>query len=165
MNKLFRLFTFALTIYAFPALIPEVNGQTSTNFVVLHHGYHTLAYTKRQTRVISSQADYAAALAVYTNDEPHQVDFNAGRVLLVDMGPRSTGGFSIEVVSLNERIKGAVVADVQLTKPGPRCFTTQSVTNPFQFVYIPTRREILITEKLVTLDCSEAVGSETVEVN
>ncbi len=132
-------------------------------FTVLHQGYYTQNLSKRQTKVITSQQEYAATLAAYTDEQPQEVDFNAGRVLLVDMGPRPSGGFSIEVTSVKARKGSAVVADVVLTRPGASCFVTTSITNPFQFVYIPTRKEILVSESLINFECGPAPAGEKVD--
>jgi hypothetical protein len=120
-------------------------------FVELNRGESTQA-TKKQTKVISSQADYAAELAVYTDAVPAPVDFAAGKVLLVDMGPRSSGGYSIGVTSVRVDDE-SVVANIRLVKPGTNCIVLDVLTNPYQFVFIPTLKEILISETLETADC------------
>lgn len=103
--------------------------------------------TSKQTKVISTQQDYAAELARYSNETPQQLDFDSGRVLLVDMGSRPSGGYAIGVSSL-DTAEDWVVANVTLVKPGPDCFVTQALTNPYQFVYIPTLNEILVSESV-----------------
>lgn len=151
MKRSSRLLSFAVVI-SFLAFAVETNSQTPANFVVLHHGYDSLTFTKRQTKVITSQQEYAETLAAYSTQEPQQLDFTAGRVLLVDMGRRPTGGFSIEVTAA-EPTKASMRVEVQLTKPGPACAVISSLTNPYQFVYVATKKEILISESLATLDC------------
>jgi len=123
-------------------------------FVELHKADYTQnsRFTKKQTKVITSQADYAAELAIYTTAAPVSVDFTNGRVLLVDMGVRNTGGYSIAVTSVNAT-RNSVIANISLTKPGKYCATTQSLTNPYQFVFIPSLDEILISETVETTRC------------
>jgi hypothetical protein len=123
-------------------------------YVVLIQGIYTDngIGTKKQTQVISSQMDYAMELANYSSATPASVDFDKGRVLLVDMGPRNTGGYSIGVTSVDVS-ENWVVARVGLVKPGPGCNVTQAVTNPFQFVFIPSRKEILVSESLQIANC------------
>lgn len=155
MKNIARVLGLVLLLPFVLAVTAKCVAQNTTDFVVLHQDAFALTYSKRQTRVISTQADYEAALALYSIDEPHQLDFNAGQVLLVDMGIRPTGGFSVKVAGVNDGMKGAVRVDVVLTRPGHGCVVAQALTNPFQFVYIPTRYEILIFEKLVTSNCTE----------
>ena len=123
-------------------------------FVVLNSGYHTQTglNTKKQTKVITSQTDYATELANYTYATPALVDFTLGKVLLVDMGIRNTGGYSIGVTSVSATYN-SVLANVLLVKPGPGCIVTQAITNPYQFVYIPSTQEVLVSESLQLLVC------------
>ncbi|MGD9588138.1 MAG: protease complex subunit PrcB family protein [Pyrinomonadaceae bacterium] len=133
---------------------PErVNAQTSIDYVVLHQNDFASGLTSKQTKVITTQEEYAAILAGYSNEAPHQIDFQNGQVLLVDMGLRLSGGFNIEVTSVEERSKGSVSVQVRLRRPGRTCLAASVLTNPFQFVYIPSRREILISENLETIEC------------
>ena len=134
----------------------EASSQDSElQFVELHRGYYMNGrpYTKKQTKIITSQADYEAELAFYWNETPTSVDFSTGKVLLVDMGMRSNGGYSISVTSVHANTDGFVTANVELLKPGSRCFTTQALTNPYQFVYIPSLEEILVTETVRVNRC------------
>lgn len=153
MKRLFHILALAVPLMAFMAGAEEIGAQTTMNFVVLHQGDTALNFTKKQLRVITSQQEYAATLADYSSEAPQQLDFNAGRVLLVDMGQRATGGFTIEVKSVGQQKRSAVIANVQLTKPGSTCLVTQALTNPYQFVYIPTRKEILVSERLSIFEC------------
>jgi len=123
-------------------------------FVELHRAYYTQhnRITKTQTKVVASQEDYAAELANYTSAAPATVDFTSGRVLLVDMGGRNTGGYSIAVTSVSLD-RNSVIANITLTKPGENCITTQSITNPYQFVFIPTLGEILVSETVKMARC------------
>ena len=129
-----------------------IAAQNAAGFVVLHHSQTGLTYTKKQTQVITTQAEYEELLANYSHEAPRQLDFSRGRVLLVDMGERWSGGFTIEVTGIVV-MKTAVRVNVLLTKPGRTCLTEQSITNPYQFVYIPTRKEILVSESLTAFDC------------
>jgi len=123
-------------------------------FVVLNQGVSTpqAASAKKQTKVLTSQADYAAELANYTSDPAATVDFTQGKVLLVDMGFRRTGGYDIGVNSVDV---GAdfVVANIVLTQPGPTCEVIAVITSPYQFVFIPSLKEVLVSESLTTHVC------------
>ena len=109
-------------------------------------------FTKRQSKVISTQEEYATELAIYTETAPLKIDFKKGRVLLVDMGRRSSGGYTVRVASVVEK-DNWVVANVELVMPGPNCIVTMALTNPYQFVFIPSLKEILLSEKWVVTEC------------
>jgi len=140
------------------ACIDNSNAQSPSQglqFVELNSGQFTQTglYTQKQSRVITTQEDYASELATYTSVPPVAVDFSKGKVLLVDMGKRNTGGYTIEVTSVDVGV-GYVIANVSLTKPGSGCVVATVLTNPYQFVYIPTLTEILISERLETTNCN-----------
>lgn len=124
-------------------------------FVVLKEGYLTESgvHTKKQAKVISTQADYATELAIYTSVAPGPVDFTNGKVLLVDMGSRSSMGYSIRVASIDVA-DSWVVVNVELVKPGPQCIVGALLSNPYQFNFIPTMKEILLSENVVVTTCS-----------
>jgi hypothetical protein len=123
-------------------------------YVVLNQGLYTDngIGTKKQTKIISSQADYAMELVNYSSAKPASVDFDKGRVLLVDMGVRSTGGYSVGVTVVDVA-ENWVVANVGLVRPGSGCVVTQAPSNPWQFVFIPSRKEILVSESLKITNC------------
>jgi len=134
---------------------PSASGPLpESQFVELNKGQSTVngISTKKQTKVISSQADYAAELAIYTSVTPTSVDFTNGRVLLVDMGGRSSSGHSIDVTSVDVT-DNSVVANIRLIKPGPSCMVLAVITNPYQFVFIPSLKEILVSERLEVTSC------------
>jgi len=123
-------------------------------FSELQSGLHTNGgiYTQKQSKVIVNQKDYDNELLVYTSATPESIDFLTGKVLLVDMGQRNTGGYSIKVTSVDVS-ENHVVAHVNLIQPGQNCLVTDALTNPYQFVFIPTRKEVLITERMTLEEC------------
>lgn|GEM_PF-1887592 len=63
------------------------------------------------------------------------VDFKQEMILVAAMGRRRSGGYSIQIVSVLP--KGPdLVATVVRTSPGPRCGTTQAITNPSDMVKV-----------------------------
>ncbi len=108
-------------------------------------------FTTKQSKVITRQNDYNAELAIYTSDIPETIDFTMQKVLLVDMGMRSSGGHAIYVTSV-EVSENFVTANVTLVTPG-NCPANAVLTNPYQFVVIPTQKEILISETLEIRNC------------
>ena len=111
-------------------------------------------YTKKQTKVIRSQSEYNEELLNYTSNVPTTIDFTEGKVLLVDMGQRNTGGYSIGVTSVDVS-DNYITANIRLAIPGQYCNVTQALTNPYQFVFVPTQKEILVAESLTIYQCNE----------
>lgn len=127
---------------------------SESEFSELQSGLHTDSdtYTQKQSKVIVSQKDYDKELLVYTSASPESIDFVTGKVLLIDMGKRNTGGYSIKVTSIGVS-ENYVIAHVNLMKPGQNCLVTDALTNPYQFVFIPTQKEVLITERITLEEC------------
>ena len=123
-------------------------------FVPIYSGISTSTNVgqSKLAKVLSSQDDFAAEYADYVGAAAPVLDFNAGKVLLTDMGSRASGGYSITLVSIDVG-SNTVVATIDLVAPGPRCMVTQALTHPFQFSYIPTRKEILLSERLTVTNC------------
>ena len=96
-------------------------------------------YTSKRTGVIQSQSEYNKTLVQYTTSPPDSLDFDAGTVLLVDLGKRGSGGYSVEVSSVDVA-DNHVTANITLRAPG-KCMAAAIVTNPYQFVSIPTKRK------------------------
>lgn len=135
--------------------LAEENPPLESMFTETQSGINTETgtYTQKQSKVIVTQADYDEELRVYTGSASSEdINFSAGKILLVDMGERSTGGFSIEVTSV-EVNENNVMANVNLTKPGQNCLVTTALTNPYQFIFIPTLKEVLITERITVEVC------------
>lgn len=136
------------SLQAAPISAPE------SRFLVLKEGNapESGVFTRKQTKVIQTLADYKAELSRYTSAAPGTVDFSKGRVVLIDMGPRQSGGFSLKVAAVNIS-PNAVTVNLELIVPGPQCMVTAALTNPYQFIFIPTQKEILVSEKLVAAAC------------
>ncbi|MBX2886943.1 MAG: protease complex subunit PrcB family protein [Granulosicoccus sp.] len=109
-------------------------------------------FTEKQVKVISNQDSLNQQSEIYGVDY-FTVDFSTSKVLIVDMGQRNTGGFSVDVTSIEIHPESAR-ANVVLTVPGADCIVTDALTNPFMFVEVSTRQEILVSESLEITDCS-----------
>jgi len=136
-----------------------VSGQliihdTKLAFDELHKGLFIVdgRSSSKTIKVINSEADYKKILATYTRDPAKAVDFEKGNVLLLDVGQRNTGGFSVAVSSVEEHEK-YVVVKVAIINPAPGCMLFQAFTNPFQFTYIATHKNLLIVEEMQYHNC------------
>lgn len=80
---------------------------------------------------------------VWTLDHPAgtatpvpDVDFTASMVLVVEIGARSSGGYSVEIERIAE-VGGVLYVCAVETRPGPHCCTTDAVTYPDTWVTTP----------------------------
>lgn len=157
MKKVVLTLVFSSVALGLAGCLSSSNAETSSQEPAasqVQAGGDTLSgvYTRKQTKILIDQYSYETELANYTDETPEKLDFSKGKVLLVDMGPRNTGGYSIKVTSTEEH-EDYLMASVTLTIPGNGCVATQALTNPYQFLYIPVLKEILITEKLEVVNC------------
>ena len=136
-----------------------VSGQliihdTKIAFEELHKGLFIAdgQLSSKTIKVINSDADYKKILANYSKDSAKIVDFTSGKILLLDIGQRNTGGFSVAVSAVEEHEKHVVVK-VVITNPSPSCMLFQAFTNPFQFTYITTHKKLLIVEEMEYHNC------------
>lgn len=108
--------------------------------------------TSKSTIVIRNQTDYENELLKRTSETIKTVNFEQETILLIDMGTRNTGGYSIDIQSFageNDHIR----AQVLLTLPGNNCGTNQALTNPFKLIKLKTTNEILVTEEIKVSGC------------
>lgn len=81
------------------------------------------------------------------------VDFGDRMVVLLALGERSTGGFSVRFDELVRKGSGAVVR-YTVTTPGPGCMTTQMLTAPVDVVSVPSvDGEVRFDRRTVVQDC------------
>jgi hypothetical protein len=130
------------------------NIAPEAQFVPIYSGIMTSTNVgqSKLAKVLSTQDEFADAYAAYVGTAAPVLDFNIGKVLLLDMGSRATGGYSTALVSVDVGTN-AVVANADLVKPGPNCMVTQALTHPFQFAFIPTRMEVLLSERITVTNC------------
>ena len=124
-------------------------------FVSLHSSTYisTGEYTNKRSEIFVDQLDYENELLNYSNETASTIDFTTNKVLLVDMGLRSSGGYSISVSKLEDFNQYALVT-ATLSVPGDNCGTASVLTNPFEFIQIATKKEVLIKEEIIFIDCT-----------
>jgi PrcB C-terminal len=103
-------------------------------------GYYS-GYVEPARLVIDNDADWRAAwtkayIGVSPTVNPPAIDFSRWSVILVALGNRNTGGYSIAVTRL-ARTPDYLYAEVTSVSPGSHCGTTQALTQPFDIVRIP----------------------------
>jgi len=67
---------------------------------------------------------------------PPSIDFAKQMVVLVAIGSRNTGGYTVRVDSVSRASDGALVS-YTVVSPGPTCMTPQMITSPTVAVSVP----------------------------
>lgn len=67
---------------------------------------------------------------------PGGVDFDAADLVIVALGEQATGGFSVNIDSIQLQ-SGELAVSGKATTPGPDSVTTQALTYPYSAVLIP----------------------------
>jgi hypothetical protein len=99
----------------------------------------TSGFTEPAELVLRDQTAFANAWRTVHNGIPGNpapaVDFTQKMVVLVALGQRNTGGFSIQFDSLTVA-SGIARVRYTVTSPGNSCMTTQSLTSPVDIVVV-----------------------------
>lgn len=76
------------------------------------------------------------ATAAGESDKIPTVDFSKEMVVLATMGTKRSGGYTIEIVSVETKDKTLKIS-VKKSSPPPDAMTIQALTAPFHFVAVP----------------------------
>ncbi len=123
-------------------------------YEILHEAHYNeyADSTSKGFLVIKSQTEYENELLKRTSETVEAVNFEEETIVLIDMGTRNTGGYTIDIQSFTEE-NDYIRAKVLLTLPGENCVTTQAITNPFKLIMLKTKKDILVTEELSISSC------------
>jgi len=109
------------------------------------------ANTLKQIKVISSEERYYQDIYKYVENPP-ELNFEIGQVLLADIGIRPSSGYTVEIVKLTDA-RTYLLATVYITEPGSDCVVDDVVTNPHHIIYVPSKLEITVREVMETTEC------------
>lgn len=128
---------------------------TRVPFVVVAKGAgaNNGMYGDKTLQIIDSEEELSNALYRYGVKASQPVNFNTHNVALLDMGLHLTGGYSINVSSI-EQGEGYVRIHASSRAPGRNCITSQVLTSPFVLVTIPKQDDVVFSENLEKVDCS-----------
>ncbi len=124
---------------------------------VVINGTYSGVEVKREA-VINNNEDYQKLMSeVYNNlDQMPRipvVDFTKYTLIAVFIGPRNTGGYMVNIDSINDGNKSVSVSVVEET-PGKNCNTMQVITRPYTIVKIPkTDKKAVFNYKQIVKDC------------
>jgi hypothetical protein len=92
---------------------------------------------KFTAKLISNQADWAnfCRLDGFTESMP-QIDFFKERLVVVALGTRNTGGYSVTVTDVRPQTNGSFDIIAVESTPAPNMMTTQAITTPFTVIAV-----------------------------
>lgn len=139
--------------------VPQSDADTppsTVTFTVIASGNNTIsgAPANRKIEVFTSQASFNSSWHLYIQpDTERTVDFSSKKVVLLSLGMRSTGGYSISVEKI-EDFGEYITAQVLIKKPGSNCIVTQAQTSPYEFTEIASMKELLFEERIEVQECT-----------
>ncbi len=117
-------------------------------------------FNEKVNQVITDQNTYnevwAAAFSKFANPQkPNRIDFEKNMVLLVAMGERTSGGYTIKIKSIDD-IGENIKVTIKEEKPGTSCMTTSVMTYPYQIVELPKQtKKIMFDTVEKVVECSK----------
>ena len=118
------------------------------------------SYTKYTTKEIVNIKELSAVwinlFTKYDRKPPvPTIDFDNKMLVVIALGERNTGGYSIQVNSILET-KNEIKINVSENKPGPTCLTSSVMVYPFQLIEIPkTAKKITFTKAVDIHECDK----------
>ena len=76
-------------------------------------------------------------------DKMKQADINTSNYVILNMGEKNTGGYSIGVEKVEETDKNIIIT-VKENNPAPDAMTMQVITYPYTVVKVHSKKEIII---------------------
>lgn len=76
-------------------------------------------------------------------DKMKQTDINTSNYVILNMGEKNTGGYSIGVEKVEETDKNIIIT-VKENNPAPDAMTMQVITYPYTVVKVHSKKEIII---------------------
>ena len=126
-----------------PPFLFEVIHEASTN--------EFADVTHKLALVITDDETYERELLKRTSDPRVDVDFEKESLLLLGMGEKSTGGYSIEVTLFDD--ESHLSAHVAYVFPGRGCEVSQALSNPYKFIKVESTQFITVREKIRYSTC------------
>ena len=115
--------------------------------------------SKKENVVITNKNAWQALWSkIYSTQYPHpqapEIDFEKELVIGALAGEFPSGGYSIEVVELQQS-HDTISISLKSTAPGPRCGVTDAFTQPVHFVKVakPEYTEVIFTEINQSTNC------------
>jgi hypothetical protein len=96
-----------------------------------------------ERRLFRDQEQLDRYLAAARAPRTPTVDFSKRQLLLVSTGPRSSTGYSIDVIGAEER-DGEITVSVRELSPGLDERVEARVTHPYRLLSLPAERDVVV---------------------
>jgi hypothetical protein len=157
-----RIFLITLATIFFSCKTNQVVSTTSfepknITYIELNSGTNG-DFPEKTNKIINNQNDYneawtAAFKRFFDKQKPARIDFETKMILLVTMGEKTSGGYTIKIDSITENEKTIVVTVLE-TSPGKNCMNTSVMTYPHQIVELKkSSKEIVFKTVEKTYNC------------
>ncbi|KQW99004.1 protease complex subunit PrcB family protein [Flavobacterium sp. Root420] len=129
-------------------------------FVLISCGAKKTSDSKALYEVLTTQSDGGGNIKFYEiltepneikmlendpllSDKMKQTDINTSNYVILNMGEKNTGGYSIGVEKVEETDKNIIIT-VKENNPAPDAMTMQVITYPYTVVKVHSKKEIII---------------------
>ena len=102
-------------------------------------------------KAITSIDQYHEQIQDYIENPP-DLDFEKGQVLIAYSNSRSSSGYSVKILGLEDQ-KTHLLANVVVYEPGYGCYVFYGTTDPWHMIYVPMKKEVKVAEYLKTYEC------------
>ncbi len=118
------------------AQAPTVDDTTPR--IIAQGQFSGLVTERKNFRIESSDELLELWRMVYASDGPAlpPVDFERYEVLAIFDGTHSSGGYDIEMVSVEDEPGATRHVTILHSAPGESCMTTQAITSPFKVIVL-----------------------------
>ncbi|MCD8521054.1 MAG: protease complex subunit PrcB family protein [Saccharospirillaceae bacterium] len=151
-----RCLMFSASVFLFGCVATDQEAENTVSHTTLHQGLNPVSADSdiKTIRIVSNADDYRELLADYSAESAKTLDFNQYQIVLIDLGNRPSGGYSIRIDGVLEQNNHIVLEFTQLT-PGTDCNYSEAQTNPYRFEAIKSLKEIVIQESIAADKCSQ----------
>jgi hypothetical protein len=152
MQKLLFIASSILSLQACEVVMAD-DQQVPLSLEILHESHYNEfgATTPKSAMVLRTEADYHHELLKRSSEPSVALDFSQELVVLIDMGLKPSGGYSIDL-DLTEQ-ETVIIMNVTYIFPSDSCSVTLALTNPFQILRLNTQKEVVFNETVKVKQC------------
>jgi len=110
-------------------------------------------FTNKSIKVLTTQNKYSDELLKYSTQSAKNFDFSDTNVVLIDMGKRLSSGYSFDVNILAENNTSKTIK-ITYYIPGNKCIINTVITNPYKFIIIDGKKDLLFSEIVKVKECN-----------
>ncbi len=156
LNNSFRVALVASFCIVFSACDGE--NAEDVNVEIIHQDSYMANgnFTEGSLKIISSREEYEEFLPAYSNDDPIDIDFSQNKLVLTDMGLRSSSGYGVELSpNAIEYDESGINLKVEYTLPNTsgNCSFLTVLTNPYAFILVSTNETVTVSVHEQEGDC------------